>query len=173
MSEIMDRLGELEKRVAGLKDWKEKYFKDKEDWDRKREELEKALKESNEIRAALARWLAPFQPVGTGQKTGINANLEETQLSVNLSHQEKQVNMTTGTVIGKILYCALTELSKEGFSESELTVALKERGWNVGHSTLAPSLGGLVRDGYLIKLAGTRPSKYRLPVKLKMNIQPI
>lgn len=40
--------------------------------------------------------------------------------------------------------------------------------WN--QKGVAPTLGGLVRDGYLMKL-GTRPTKYRLPAKVKINVE--
>jgi len=73
--------------------------------------------------------------------------------------------------MGKVLFSALTELSNEGFSEAELSDTLKEHGWNIPHNTLAPTLGGLVRDGYLVKLEGIKPAKYRLPKKVKLNVR--
>jgi hypothetical protein len=98
-------------------------------------------------------------------------NLNHKELVVNLTHAEKETNLTTGTVMGKVLFCALTELPKEKFSETELSEALRERGWNVPHNTLAPTLGGLVRDGYLVKIEGLRPTRYRLPLKTKLNVR--
>lgn len=175
MSEITDRLDTLEKRVAQLKDWKKKYEQGKIDWEKDKKELNEVAASLRKIGEALWKVISPYvtpaQTVSSGQVGSLNVNLEETQLTVNVTHQEKDVNMTTATVLGKVLYCALTELPKEGFSEAELAGELKEHGWNIGHSTLAPTLGGCVRDGYLVKADDSRPAKYRLPVKLKMNVE--
>lgn len=105
------------------------------------------------------------------QITKETLNLNHKELVVNLAHEEKELNLTTATVMGKVLFSALTALSKEGFSEAELSQTLKEHGWNVPHNTLAPTLGGLVRDGYLLKVEGARPAKYRLPQKVKLNVK--
>jgi len=166
----MAKLEALEKRVAELKDWKTIYQRDIARWEKERKELLKAADAAIKFKIALAEFI-PAAPAGaTGQGKALNVNLEETQLTVNLSHKEKSVAMTTGTVLGKILFCALKELSGDGFSEVELSESLKEHGWNVGHSTLAPSLGGMVKDGMLVKGDGTRPAKYRLPAKLIFNV---
>jgi len=61
----------------------------------------------------------------------------------------------------------------EGFNEKELSTACLEHGWNIRHTTLAPSLGNLVKDGNLIKIPKTRPTRYRLPSKLKVNVEKV
>lgn len=170
MSEITDKLDELERRIAEIKDWKQKYEDGKREWDRERKELVKAAEVTNKLKEFLTQFLALEPAAGPGQPSTTKINLEEKELIVNLAHQEVEVNMTTGTVVGKILFCATTELTKDGFSEADLAEALKEHGWNILHNTLAPTLGGLVRDGHLVKLEGTRPSRYRLPGKLKLNV---
>lgn len=110
--------------------------------------------------------------VFTGKTQPIETlNLEHRELVVNLAHEEKELNMTTGTVVGKVLFCAVTELSKDGFSEADLSEILKEHGWNVPHNTLAPTLGGLARDGTLLRLEGMKPARYRLPQKVKLNVR--
>lgn len=170
-NEIATRLSELEKRLAGIKDWKRKYEEDKRKWDGEKEDLQKRADGARNLREALRQFIALDAVVPQVQAGKETLNLNHKELVVNLAHEEKELNMTTGTVMGKVLFSALTELSKEGFSEAELSEALKEHGWNVPHNTLAPTLGGLVRDGYLMKLAGTKPAKYRLPQKVKLNVR--
>lgn len=178
MNEIEDRVAALESRVANLKDWKRQYEEDKRKWDeederksKKIEELQRGADAAVKLRDAVMQFLglgaaftAKTQPIDV-------LNLEHKELVVNLTHEEKELNLTTGTVVGKVLFCALTELSKDGFSEVELSEALKEHGWNVPHNTLAPTLGGLARDGTLVRLEGIKPARYRLPAKVKLNVQ--
>jgi len=171
LNEVLAKLAELESRVAQIKDWKQKYEEDKRRWDEEKKELRKGTGAVQKLGEALRQLLAldivsaPAQP---GKET---LNLNHKELVVNLAHEEKELNMTTGTVMGKVLFSALTGLSKKGFSEAELSDTLKEHGWNVPHNTLAPTLGGLVRDGYLVKLEGAKPAKYRLPLKVKLNVR--
>jgi hypothetical protein len=171
LNEVIARLAELENRVAGIKDWKQKYEEDKRQWDAEKEELRKEADGVQKLREALRQLLALDTVSAPAQSDKETLNLNHKELVVNLAHEEKEVNLTTGTVMGKILFSALTELSKEGFSEAELSETLKEHGWNVLHNTLAPTLGGLVRDGYLVKLEGTKPARYRLPEKVKLNVK--
>jgi len=178
LSEIEDRVAALESRVASLKDWKQKYEEDKRKWDEEDERKSKKIEELTtnaeaveKLREALIGFLGPGA-VFTAKTQPIDIlNLEHRELVVNLTHEEKELNLTTGTVIGKVLFCALTELSKDGFSEAELSEALRENGWNVPHNTLAPTLGGLARDGTLVRLEGIKPARYRLPAKVKLNVQ--
>jgi len=171
LSELSDKLAELESRVANLKDWKQKYEEDKGKWDQEKKELTKKDEDVEKLREAMIKFLnldRVSMPEGTGKRV---VNLDHKELTVNLAYGEKELNMTTSTAVGKVLFCASTELSKDGFSESELSETLKEHGWNVPHNTLAPTLGGLVRDGYLVKLEGIKPAKYRLPTKVKLNVR--
>ena len=172
MNEVLDKLTELESRVTQIKDWKQKYEEDKHKWDEEKQELQKRADGVLKLREVLIQLLgldAVSAPVSV-QSTKETLNLKHKELAVNLAHEERELNMTTGTVMGKVLFCALTELAKEGFNEAELSETLKEHGWNVLHNTLAPTLGGLVRDGYLVKLEGIKPAKYRLPEKVKLNV---
>jgi uncharacterized protein YPO0396 len=172
LNEVLAKLNELESQVNSIKDWKQQYEEDKHKWDEEKQELQKRADGVLKLREVLIQLLgldavsAPI-PVQSSKET---LNLKHKEMVVNLAHEEKELNMTTGTVMGKVLFCALTELSKEGFSEAELSEILKEHGWNVLHNTLAPTLGGLVRDGYLVKLEGIKPAKYRLPEKVKLNV---
>lgn len=172
LNDIEAKLTELESRVADIKDLKQKYEEDKRRWDEEREQMQKRAGATQKLKEALAEFmeLDSISAPALARSTKETLNLKHKELAVNLTHEEKVLNMTTDTVNGKVLFCALTELPKNGFCEAELSENLKEHGWNVGHTTLAPQLGGLVRDGYLVKLEGSRPSKYRLPGKLKINM---
>jgi len=179
LNNVLARLTELENRVVNIKDWKQKYEEDKRKWDeegkRKFEEIEGLKKRADtmeKLREVLIQFLGPNVVFPASTQPGKETlNLTHKELTVNLTHEEKELKLTTGTVMGKVLFCALTELSKEGFSEAELSEALKEHGWNVPHNTLAPTLGGLARDGTLVRLEGVKPAKYRLPQKVKLNVR--
>ena len=170
-NEILDKLSALESRVSSIKDWKQKYEEDKRQWDEEKKELQRGATGVQKLREALRRLLALDAVPAPSQLAKETLNLNHKELVVNQAHEEKELNLTTATVMGKVLFSALTALSKEGFSEAELSETLKEHGWNVPHNTLAPTLGGLVRDGYLLKIEGARPAKYRLPQKVKLNVR--
>ena len=172
MSEVSEKLAALETRVADLKDWKRKYEDDKRKWDEDRAALQKRSNGLKALREALMDLLLPLPHLAARDADQVSQetlNLNHKELVVNVSHEEKELNLTTGTVMGKVLFCALTELPREGFNETELSESLKERGWNVPHNTLAPTLGGLVRDGNLVRVEA-RPMKYRLPAKVRINV---
>jgi hypothetical protein len=161
LSEALDRLAGLESRVAALKDWKAKYEHEK----KRTEKVRDALREFIGFDAMTGLTGTP----GEGTKEILQMTAKD--LVVNVSHEEKVKNLTTDTVIGKVLFCGLTDLaSLDGFSEAQLSVALAERGWNIGHSTLGPTLGGLVRDGYLIRTQG-KPMRYRMPTKVLLTVK--
>lgn len=98
-------------------------------------------------------------------------DLTHKEIVVTMHHQERQVDMSTDNIAGRAMYSAIEDVSKEGFIEDELSEALKERGWNIGHNTLAPTLAGLIKRGYLVRILKTRPQKYRLPTKLKIIVE--
>jgi len=171
LSEAMERLKAMEDRVAQLKDWKLKYEEDKGKWDQEKKELLRKTEGVEKLREAMVEFLnldRASVPAGTSKAV---LNLEHKELVVNLAHGEKEINLTTGTVIGKVLYCALTELDKEGFSQVDLSDALKDHGWNIPQTTLAPTLGRLVKDGNLVRVEGSKPMEYRLPGKVKLNVR--
>ena len=99
-------------------------------------------------------------------------DLEHKEFIYNISHKQEPVSVNTQTVIGKVLFCSVKNLSQKEFTEIDLSKALLEYGWNIKHSTLAPTLGGLVKEGKLvrIKIKG-KPIRYRLPSKLQINIE--
>ncbi|MCK4482475.1 hypothetical protein KAU55_04565, partial [Candidatus Bathyarchaeota archaeon] len=98
-------------------------------------------------------------------------NLEHVEAIFNIKHSEEPVQLTTNIQQGQILYCAIHDLESEGFTEKEISEALQERGWNIPHSSLAPQLASnLKKQGLLIKLPNTRPTRYRLPSNQRINI---
>jgi hypothetical protein len=96
-------------------------------------------------------------------------SLEHKELTVDIRHSEKTVEMTTETQLGQILYCAINDLPKEGFTMKDLQNSLAEHGWYISNTSLPPNLAQLVKNGYLVKLK-TKPITYRLPTKLKINV---
>lgn len=175
--DMTTRLQVLENRVASLKDWKKRYEEDEAKWNKEKKELQQQAYIGQKLKEFLLEILGDSLlmdmdalPAST-QREKLNLNHKE--LVVDITHEEKQVNMTTNTIIGKVLFCALTELPKEEFSELELTETMGEHGWNIGHSSLGPTLGGLVRDGYLLRIEGKKPYKYRLPEKVRLNVSPL
>lgn len=131
-----------------------------------------SLKPVQKLRDALLEFLpkqtsAPI--VQNGNVTTINLNHQETNVVV--SHTEKKIELTTANQQGQIMYVALYDLPKEGFTESEVSDALKEHGWNISHGSLAPQLTvNLAKAGLLIKI-GDRPAKYRIPGQIKVSVQ--
>jgi len=106
------------------------------------------------------------------ERTGIPSPLqiEQEETPVIISHVEAEPQkVSTRTVLGKVLYTALVDIKGE-FMEADLSEKMLERGWNISHSTLAPSLGNLVKQGDLIRING-KPAKYRLPCKKKFDVQ--
>ena len=100
-------------------------------------------------------------------------DVKHTEFIYNISHNEEPVSINTKTVVGKILFCSVKDLSEKEFTEDDLSKAMLEYGWNVKHNTLAPTLGGLVKEGKLVKVPKTRPIRpirYRLPSKIQINM---
>ncbi len=97
--------------------------------------------------------------------------LEAKEVQVSVTKLEPDVrSFSTKTVSGKILFTLVEDLSNAESLEEDIHVALKERGWNVIHQTLAPELGKLVKAGTLIK-GNEKPARYRIPGKLKIKME--
>jgi len=122
------------------------------------------------IREGLTQ-LLPSVP-STGAEISKERTMEVTHVEVltKTIHSEEIEKLTTKTVIGKILYAAQTDLKDKEWSEQEISDAMIEYGWNISHSTLAPTLGGMVRDGLLVRVEG-RPARYRIPTKKKFEVE--
>jgi hypothetical protein len=173
--EIAQTKAQLEKvtqeRDAAHKRWQEITEEDAKLAD----ELEAAHKEleaTKALREALKALVgAPQQAIqvlpSTNGKTTLQ--MKEEALNVEVAHTERTVQVTTQNQQGQILFVAITDLPPEGFSESQMSDALKEHGWNISHGSLAPQLNvNLVKAGLLVKL-DTKPARYRLPGKVKIK----
>jgi polyhydroxyalkanoate synthesis regulator phasin len=155
ITELINRIHELEVKKK-LMDQKDEEIK----------ELKDQLKKLQGLQTALSQ-VIPIEKILPSGKI----NLEHRELEVEISHTEETVEMSTKTGLGKILYVAIETLPKDGFTEKELSDALDERGWHTPHSTLAPNLAQLCKQGYLIKITNQKPTKYKLPTLLKIKIE--
>lgn len=68
------------------------------------------------------------------------------------------------------MWTLLNDLKNKASGETEIADAMRERGWNYGHSTMAPELAKLVSNGDLVKSDGW-PATYRLPGNLKIKVR--
>jgi len=155
MEQAEAKIKELEDRIAALPGWKKKYES-----------------EHSKVEAIRTAFMTLFDsplllPQYTAKQSDVN--LQEQQTIVHIAHEEKPVVMTTSTNVGKILFVALTEL-KDGFTSVELMARLAEHGWNVGPNTISPTVGGMVKDGYLVRLPDIKPTRYRTPLKVKFDV---
>lgn len=124
------------------------------------------------LREIFKELLSSTTPIIAQNSDKTNLNLNNKELIVNVSHSEQTLEMDTKTQQGQIMFVSLNDLSREGFTEKELSDALKERGWSISHSSLAPQISSnLTKLGFLVPLENTKPKKYRLPSKLKINIK--
>jgi len=97
-------------------------------------------------------------------------NLEAVERTVTISHSEELREFQSINPKGRIVYVLLKDLENRPSTEMELADAMRERGWNYGHGTLAPELSKLVGNGDLVK-SGERPAQYRIPGKLKIELK--
>lgn len=96
----------------------------------------------------------------------INLDLIVEELAVNVQHVGDRTEIvSTANNNGRVMFCAVKDLERKEFKESDMSAALKERGWELAHSTLASVLVQLCKDNLLIK-RGKRPMIYRLPSKV-------
>jgi len=160
---------ELNKRVKAVKEVKELHEKidfletKNKDLTKRLENTEKELRLYDEFKSVLRRMfkgtaLVEFQPT---------VELEHKELVVNLHHAgEREIKMSTNNKEGQILFCALNDLPKEGWTYSEMNKALMERGWPIKSSTLAAKLSILTGRSILVKTS----KGYRLPTKVEFNV---
>ena len=153
---------EMQKTILQLKD---------ENATLKRElkRAEKASKLFKEFANILMEYFPSQKPEAMAKS--VRLGLDHTEMHVTIKHKEETVSLKTDTVLGKVMYAAVNEFRNKEFTERELTEILLEHGWNVKHSTLAPSLANLVKNGWLIRIPKTKPARYRLPKKLKIEIK--
>jgi hypothetical protein len=161
-----------EERQKAFREAMEKVEEIKKQWnvegkEKKIADLTKELEGFRELKGALAKIL-PVQ--GAIEPTKETVNLEHKELVINVSHQgEEVVTMATRNIEGQILYCAVNDLPKEGFSVNEMNDSLMENGWAVKTKTLYTKLSILSSQGRLVKT----DKGYRLPQKVRFNIEKV
>lgn len=116
---------------------------------------------------------APLPPPplrGAGKKANvgpIDVDLVEREVRIEVSTEPR--SFTSSSVRGKAIIVLIEDLKNAPSTEGEIADAMRERGWNYGHSTMAPELAKAVRDGDLVKDDG-RPARYRLPGNLRVVV---
>jgi len=158
--ELKEMVEELKRRVDRIEKAVENFSRSLSQLESSTHAIEKGLQRVNEALSSRPLDLKPApKPI----------DLEHRELVVTITHKPETVKMDTTSQLGRIMYVAIKDMSREGFTEEELSKALKEYGWNIKHASLAPNLARLVKQGYLIKI-GRRPAQYRLPSKLKIQV---
>lgn len=110
-------------------------------------------------------------PVSSSQFIPDEINLEAKRVLVSIRNTESEKrSFTTTNPAGRILFALIQDLSNKESSESEISAAMQERGWNYTHGTFGPELSKLVKAGTLIR-AGEKPARYRVPGKLTIEVR--
>jgi len=169
VSKLKSEIEQVKASVQTLREWKDKVVEQLGEKEKELANLQSVIDEAAEIKSALGVF-AKYIPLPQLESKTV-LNLEHSEMVVNLSHREHEVKLTTETQQGQIMYVAINDMPKEGFTEKEISRGLKEHGWNIPHTSLAPQLSSnLVKSGLLVKVKEGRQVKYRLPTKLKINI---
>jgi len=128
--------------------------------------LEEELKKLEPLKAFKEAFIKAFEyPVGFGST---QVNLEHKELVVNVHHAgDKVVKVSTESVVGQILYCAVKYFKDREFASGELNERLLEHGWNVKPSTLSAKLSLLANEGKLVKT----DKGYRLPSMVRYEVK--
>lgn len=105
---------------------------------------------------------------GNVQMGAVDINAVEKAVNITFS-QEKREFATTGPK-GMIMFALAHDLKNAPSGETEISAVMQERGWVYGHSTMAPELAKLVKNGDLLKEGAPRGMKYRIPGKLILTI---
>jgi hypothetical protein len=129
--------------------------------------LKQALREVFDIESIAERSVVQHNAVNGS----VTVNLESKELVANITHEDKVVQLSTDNQQGQIMYVALNDLPREGFTQKEMSQALEEHGWQISDGSLALQLGSnLSKAGLLLRIPHTKPAKYRLPSKVKVNV---
>lgn len=106
---------------------------------------------------------------GTSAPNEIDLEAGETVVKVKSTEPDVR-SFSTSRVNGKVIYVLLNDLSEHCGTMEDISLSMKERGWNVKNNTLAPEIGNLVKQGTIVK-SEDRPAKYRLPGKLQIEVE--
>jgi hypothetical protein len=150
-------------KIRGLE---EKLLEIKSLLDRVKDDLEETRQYFNREIKRLEEKIAPL--IRRSEGVVKEVTLESSEVAINVKQTTPTyVNLTTDTIAGKIIYCAVNDLEGE-FSPIELWGRMVERGWNINPNTLKLNLGQLVKQGLLVR---TEKGRYRLPLKIKINVE--
>jgi hypothetical protein len=130
--------------------------------------IEKCEKDIVEAKAAFSVKSIPTKPT---QEESETINLEHKEITVNLTHSNKIIEMTTDDIHGRIMFCAIHDLPKDGFDEMQMTGAMADRGWRMERILLALHMDKLNKVGRLLKISTQKPYRYRLPSKISINVK--
>ena len=124
---------------------------------RENQELKEQLKQKEQIITAIANILSNKQDI----------TIENVETVYKIEKKTEERFLSTKTTLGQIMFVVINDFNGEPASESQIAKALEEHGWHMKHSTLAPNLGKLVKEGLLVREEG-RPAKYRPPKNVKI-----
>jgi len=160
-ADMREKIGELTQK-----------FIQKGDLDEFREALNKLGERVSSLKEALKGKPITLEGKPLEKPSGLEEiALHEKELIVNIIHSEKPIEMTTDDVYGRLMLCAIKDLPKEGFDETQIGGAMAERGWRMERILLALHLDKLNKVGRLLKISTQKPYKYRLPSKLTINVR--
>jgi hypothetical protein len=146
------------------------------------EEYQKTIMMLKDEKAALEAELKKLEPLKALREAFIKAfgvltapgsepgqlEVEHRGLVVKVHHLgDKVVKVSTDSVVGQILYCAVKYFRDREFTTGELNDKLLEHGWNVKPSTLSAKLSLLVNEGKLVKT----DKGYRLPSMVRFEAE--
>jgi hypothetical protein len=153
---------ELEKQLANIqKELQEKIEQARQEAYRDAmQKLEAELKKLEPLKALREAFIKAFGVLTAPSSELGQLEVEHKRLVVKVHHAgDKVVKVSTDSVVGQILYCAVKYFRDKEFTTGELNERLLEHGWNIKPSTLSAKLSLLVNEGKLVKT----DRGYRLP----------
>jgi hypothetical protein len=130
--------------------------------------LEAELKKLEPLKALRESFIKAFGVLtAPGSEPG-QLEIEHKGFIMKVHHAgDKVVKVSTDSVVGQILYCAVKYFRDREFATGELNDKLLEHGWNVKPSTLSAKLSLLVNEGKLVKT----DKGYRLPRMVQFDVE--
>lgn len=134
---------------------------------------ERFAKENNaflKLKEALAEILPATMSADAPSNGKLTLDIAEQGLDVRVHHSgDRELKFSTTTKEGQIMYCAVSELPRDGFAVSELNAKLVEHGWSIKPTTLATKLSIWVGEALLIKTE----KGYRLPGLVNFKVEKV
>lgn len=131
-------------------------------------EIAKLNNERDELMAGLKNLPPSYPALDPQAPDEIEINNKEIRVSIiDQGPEVRQFN--TSNVPGKIMLVVVKDIPYQQATESTITEAMRERGWNHDHGVISPAITNLVKKGNLMKING-RPAIFRLPGKVKFEV---